>query len=553
MGWGFRMACPQACSSIVWCTGLYSVRKPTMATEVETQLAEHPLMSPRAELKPEKKSEHRPRSHGDGRPQKELMIPGIVDFQLIQTAPKTPKPQTPGAYHFGRLSHHSFFSRHHPHPQHVTHIRDLTGKPVCVVRDEFSPAPLPQATLLSRCLMGMPTISVPIGDPQSNREPRLSSEAWKKELKDLTSQVAIFTKENELKSKEKEEPQRQQGAKYSAETGRLIPTSTRAIGRRHSRQSPWIYPSGKDGGVQTIVLQDQELLVPTPADRSHSRHQQPRLGSPHIPPDPELDLPPMTLTWRTQVEEGPEVAEMPEAEEAAKEAAEKEACTLLGEMEPQAGQSAEAASPDPQPAHWDHPTSMLASPDPGSSRVGRPVGFLKSPRQGPRDLGLDPGAPLSDPADRLLERYPVLAPVCSPEGERPGAGTPADSGGSAPSAAPRLYPGGKTSRSAPGSPRAISREATAILQPIPEEDEATAPTQRRQTRVRRESTSSSDAFKPERRRENFKAKGRMLSPSPFACLAQELPPGLRLFSAPPPQQQHRFSYHTEPIKRLPSL
>ncbi|XP_027452179.1 protein TBATA isoform X5 [Zalophus californianus] len=501
MGWGFRMACPQACSSIVWCTGLYSVRKPTMATEVETQLAEHPLMSPRAELKPEKKSEHRPRSHGDGRPQKELMIPGIVDFQLIQTAPKTPKPQTPGAYHFGRLSHHSFFSRHHPHPQHVTHIR----------------------------------------------------EAWKKELKDLTSQVAIFTKENELKSKEKEEPQRQQGAKYSAETGRLIPTSTRAIGRRHSRQSPWIYPSGKDGGVQTIVLQDQELLVPTPADRSHSRHQQPRLGSPHIPPDPELDLPPMTLTWRTQVEEGPEVAEMPEAEEAAKEAAEKEACTLLGEMEPQAGQSAEAASPDPQPAHWDHPTSMLASPDPGSSRVGRPVGFLKSPRQGPRDLGLDPGAPLSDPADRLLERYPVLAPVCSPEGERPGAGTPADSGGSAPSAAPRLYPGGKTSRSAPGSPRAISREATAILQPIPEEDEATAPTQRRQTRVRRESTSSSDAFKPERRRENFKAKGRMLSPSPFACLAQELPPGLRLFSAPPPQQQHRFSYHTEPIKRLPSL
>nr|XP_035939855.1 protein TBATA [Halichoerus grypus] len=251
MGWGFQMACPQACSI-----------KSTMAAEVKTQLAEHPLMSPRAELKPEKKSEHRPRSHGDGRPQKELMIPGIVDFQLIQTALKTPKPQTPGAYRFGRLSHHSFFSRHHPHPQRVTHIQDLTGKPVCVVRDEFSLAPLPQATLLSRCLMGMPTISVPIGDPQSNREPRLSSEAWKKELRDLASQVAIFTKENELKSKEqKEEPQREQGAKYSAETGRLIPTSTQPIGRRHSRQGPRIYPSGKDGGVQTIVLQDQELLI----------------------------------------------------------------------------------------------------------------------------------------------------------------------------------------------------------------------------------------------------------------------------------------------------
>ncbi|XP_077634635.1 protein TBATA isoform X4 [Crocuta crocuta] len=232
-----------------------------MATEVKTQLAEHPLM--RAELKPEKKLKHRPRSHGNSRPQKELMIPGIVEFQLIQAALRTPKPPTPAAYRFGRLSHHSFFSRHHPHPQRVTHIKDLTGKPVCVVRDNFSLAPLPQATLLSRCLMGMPTISVPIGDPQSNRDPRLSYEAWKKELKNLASRVAVFTKESELKSKkQKEEAQREQGAKYSAETGRLIPTSTQAIGRRHhSRQGPRIYPSGKDGGVETFTLQDQELLI----------------------------------------------------------------------------------------------------------------------------------------------------------------------------------------------------------------------------------------------------------------------------------------------------
>lgn len=48
--------------------------------------------------------------------------------------------------------------------------------------------------------------------------------------------------------------------------------------------------------------------------------------------------------------------------------------------------------------------------------------------------------------------------------ERPSTGAPADSSGSAPSAAPRLYTDGKTSRSAPGSPRAISREATAALQ-----------------------------------------------------------------------------------------
>uniref|UniRef100_A0A8C3YKY4 Thymus, brain and testes associated n=1 Tax=Catagonus wagneri TaxID=51154 RepID=A0A8C3YKY4_9CETA len=232
-----------------------------MATEVRTQAAERPLMSPSAELKSEK-SGRRPRSHGDSSPRKERLIPATADIELIREALRTPKVQTPGAYRFGRLSHHSFFSRHHPHPQHVTHIPDLTGKPVCIVRDEFPLAASPQATLLSRCLMGVPAISVPIGDPQSNRDPRLSSETWKKELKDLASRVAIFTKENELKSKEqKEEPQREQGAKYSAETGRLIPASSRAMTRRHSRQGLRSQPESRDGGAQAFILQDQELLV----------------------------------------------------------------------------------------------------------------------------------------------------------------------------------------------------------------------------------------------------------------------------------------------------
>ncbi|KAB0347701.1 hypothetical protein FD754_012558 [Muntiacus muntjak] len=238
-----------------------------MATEVRAQLAEHSLPSPKAEPKLEKKSECQPRSHGDSGPQKELMIPGIVDFELIREAVRTSKPQTPSAYRFGRLSHHSFFSRHHPQPQHVTHIQDLTGKPVCVVRDELSLATSPQVTLLPGYLIRMPTISVPVGDPQSNRDPRLYSEAWKKELKDLASRVAIFTKESELKSKEselkskeKEEPQREQGAKYSAETGRLIPASTRVMARRHSHQGR-NQPASRDGGDQTFLLQDQELLI----------------------------------------------------------------------------------------------------------------------------------------------------------------------------------------------------------------------------------------------------------------------------------------------------
>ncbi|XP_011940744.1 PREDICTED: protein TBATA isoform X16 [Cercocebus atys] len=182
-----------------------------MATDV--QLAECPLMSPKAKLKPEKKSGRKPRSPGDSRPQKELVIPGIVDFERIRQALRTPKPQTPGTYCFGRLSHHSFFSRHHPHPQHVTHIQ----------------------------------------------------EAWKKELKDLASRVAFFTKEDELKKKEQkeeeEEPLREQGAKYSAETGRLIPASTRAVGRRRSHQGQQSQSSSRDEGVQAFRLQDQELLV----------------------------------------------------------------------------------------------------------------------------------------------------------------------------------------------------------------------------------------------------------------------------------------------------
>ncbi|XP_005360140.1 protein TBATA isoform X3 [Microtus ochrogaster] len=248
-----------------------------MTTEVKTQLAEQPLVSPKAEPEPEKKPEHFPKSHGDVGLQKEPVVPGIVDFELIQEELKTSsKPQTPSAYRFGRLSHHSFFSRHHPQPQRVTHIQDLTGKPVCVVRDEFSLAPVTQSALLSSCLMGMPTISVPIGDPQSNRNPQLPPDLWKKNLKDLASRVAVFTKENESRTNEagaepksepgkkalpKEEPPvREQGAKYSAETGRLIPASSQALSCRN-RQGQRGHPSARDGGAQASVLEDQELLI----------------------------------------------------------------------------------------------------------------------------------------------------------------------------------------------------------------------------------------------------------------------------------------------------
>ncbi|XP_031202784.1 protein TBATA isoform X6 [Mastomys coucha] len=242
-----------------------------MTSEVKG-LAEHPLVSPKAELQPGKKPENLPRSHGEVGLQKEPVVPGIVDFEPIQEELKTTKPQTlqtPSAYRFGRLSHHSFFSRHHPQPQRVTHFQDISGKSVCMIRDAFSLAALTQPAFLSRCLMGMPTISVPIGDPQSNRNPQLPTyDTWRKNLKDLASRVTVFTKEIESKTDEQKEepplrdppPPREQGATYSAETGRLIPASSQALTRRN-RQSQRGYPSSKDGGVQTSTLQDQELLI----------------------------------------------------------------------------------------------------------------------------------------------------------------------------------------------------------------------------------------------------------------------------------------------------
>ncbi|KAL6048700.1 hypothetical protein STEG23_004573 [Scotinomys teguina] len=236
------------------------IANPVTTMEVKTQLAEQLLDSSKPE--PERKPEPFPRSHGDVGFQKELVVPGVVDFELIQEDLKTFKPQTPSAYRFGRLSHHSFFSRNHPQPQRVTHIPDLTGKPVCMVLDEFSLAALTQSELLSGYLMGMPTNTVPIGDPQSNRNPQLSSDTWRNNLKELASRVTAFAKEIESRTNEQKEepPLREQGAKYSAETGRLIPASSQALNRRN-RQGQRDHSSGRDGRVQASILPDQELLI----------------------------------------------------------------------------------------------------------------------------------------------------------------------------------------------------------------------------------------------------------------------------------------------------
>ncbi|XP_021029961.1 protein TBATA isoform X2 [Mus caroli] len=467
-----------------------------MTTEVN-QLSEHPLVSPKAEPQPEKKPENLPRSHGDVGLQKEPVVPGIVDFELIHEELKTTKPQTsqptPSAYRFGRLSHHSFFSRHHPQPQRVTHIQDIAGKPVCVVRDEFSLAALTQPTFLSRCLMGMPTISVPIGDPQSNRNPQLStSDTWRKKLKDLASQVTVFTKEIESKPDEQKEdpplrepPPREQGAKYSAETGRLIPASSQALTRRN-RQGQRVHPSSKDGGVQASILQDQELLggltapgvkfsgpvgrgpkagllggcllppVLLPPLRSHRHRRQPGLGSPRSTSGKQMEHTLPLLDRRPQ-------------KKSLDKAARDQGSRLLHWMEPLTRHLAEATHSGQQAAYSESPASWQTFPDSWSSRVGRLLGYPKSPPKTSQRAGLDFGAPLSNSTNRFSKGYSVLAALRSIKRKRFSSGASANCRGSAYPPAPSLHPSREALEPSPRASRA-SRDTRSSLQSIPEED-----------------------------------------------------------------------------------
>ncbi|XP_063290766.1 protein TBATA [Pelobates fuscus] len=173
------------------------------------------------------------------------------------------RPTTKNTSRFGNLSNHSFFSRHNPHPHRVTHISGLNGNPICNVNDEWSvtsplyPHPMIKNQLETN-LLGV-QCSLPIGDPYGNKVPFLAagilSEAWREELRDLATKVCSNDKPED--KKEAEEPQR--ATLYSAETGRLIPPSSRARTRQASRKGNRNSTSrGKD---HITLFQDQELLV----------------------------------------------------------------------------------------------------------------------------------------------------------------------------------------------------------------------------------------------------------------------------------------------------
>ncbi|KAL8187008.1 UNVERIFIED_CONTAM: hypothetical protein K2H54_027418 [Gekko kuhli] len=175
------------------------------------------------------------------------------------------RPQSKNTARFGSLSHHSFFSRHNPHPHRVTHIQGLNGALVCKVNDGWSEQTMlpPHPMIKSQfcpSVSGDAGVQMPIGDPQPFPVPMLTigslSDAWRDELRELTARLRAtsFTEKKETTQK----PQRE--TQYSEETGRLIPPSSRATTYHSSRRVHRKDAKNKDKDP-VLSFQDQELIV----------------------------------------------------------------------------------------------------------------------------------------------------------------------------------------------------------------------------------------------------------------------------------------------------
>ncbi|TKS89713.1 Protein TBATA [Collichthys lucidus] len=175
------------------------------------------------------------------------------------TSEFTKKPMT-SSPRFGALSHHSFFSRHNPHPHRVRHIQGLNGRPVCMVRDDWYvtsslfPHPLLKSHVLRKAAEP-PVAFRPAqnlnGVSTSKSKSALFSEAWREELKELAAKVSLPSEAQKDKKEQPEEEFVRRKTQYSAETGRIIPPSSKSYQRR-SHSQRLLYPQ---------PFHDQELMV----------------------------------------------------------------------------------------------------------------------------------------------------------------------------------------------------------------------------------------------------------------------------------------------------
>ncbi|KAH0623542.1 hypothetical protein JD844_006407, partial [Phrynosoma platyrhinos] len=175
------------------------------------------------------------------------------------------RPHSKNTARFGSLSHHSFFSRHNPHPHRpFLPFAGLNGAPVCTVNDEWTilpPHPMIKSQLRTSVL-GFFGIQRPIGDPQPLPVPRLSigslSDAWREELRELAARVTAASSAKKEKKETAEKSQRE--TQYSEETGRLIPPPSRA--RTHHSSCCTRNNNAKNKCKDTaMTFQDQELVV----------------------------------------------------------------------------------------------------------------------------------------------------------------------------------------------------------------------------------------------------------------------------------------------------
>ncbi|XP_076616818.1 protein TBATA [Chaetodon auriga] len=171
------------------------------------------------------------------------------------------KTQTTCSPRFGALSHHSFFSRHNPHPHRVRHIQGLNGRPVCMVRDDWYvtsslfPHPLLKSHILRTATdpsFAFPPAQNLYGVSSDKSKSALFSEAWRDELKELAAKVSLSSQAQKDKMQEQpEEAFVRPKTQYSAETGRIIPPSSKSYQRR-SHSQRLVYPQ---------PFHDQELMV----------------------------------------------------------------------------------------------------------------------------------------------------------------------------------------------------------------------------------------------------------------------------------------------------
>nr|XP_020460677.1 protein TBATA [Monopterus albus] len=171
------------------------------------------------------------------------------------------KMLTKSSPRFGTLSHHSFFSRHNPHPHRVRHIQGLNGRPVCMVRDDWfvtsSLFPHPLLNSHTHRRAADPHFNFPLtqnlfGMSSNKNKSALLSKAWRDELKELAAKVNLSSETQ--KDKKEDQPEEEfvrRKTQYSAVTGRIIPPSTKSYQcRSHSQRLAYPHP-----------FHDQELMV----------------------------------------------------------------------------------------------------------------------------------------------------------------------------------------------------------------------------------------------------------------------------------------------------